>query len=273
MTNYEPTTPGNRTAVLKTLAEGAAKDIKECANVCDVYAKKTDLAKLILSPVWDTRLLNFTGRFTKWRNDFQSELIVGIHEGVDKANVKLDDMSKKFGYLYFCPRCALTTDNRMDEMKALFQEFVSPRQKQILDSLGDTGGVEGLRKLARNDDDKLKALIKLDRTVTKSPSQAVEDRRIGPAKPRRDETLELDILRKDILEMPDDAIHSNWAMFERKFQTQLDDVRDDVRRESDRIVREVQGSDHERILDEVGFQVLACRLTQPITNLYSLVVN
>jgi ribosomal protein L44E len=264
MTNYDSIAPGSemiedRTDQLKILVVGAAEDIKKCANVCDAYSKKTDMAKLILSSVWDTRLLNWTNCFIKWRKNFESELIMGTREGVDKANLTLDDMSKQLGCLYFCPRCALTTDHRMNEMKALLQEFVSPGQKQILEVLAKIGGVEGLRK-----DENLKALIKVEKSVTKSSSQPVEERRMGPAK-RRDETLELENLRNDIFEEPHDAIDNNWTVFNRKFETQknqIDDLTRVVRQESDRIVREVQGSAHERIIDEVSFQVLAYRLAR-----------
>jgi hypothetical protein len=255
MKNYESIAPGgesieDRTDQLKILIAGAADDIKKSANVCDAYTKKTDLAKLILSSVWDTRLLNFTKCFIQWRKNFESELIMGTREGVDRTNEKLDDMSKQFEYLYFCPRCALTTDHRMNDLKALFQEFVSPGQKQILEVLAKNGGVEGLRK-----DDNLKALIKVEKTVTKSSSQPVEERRIGPAK-RREENLELDNLRNDIFEEPHASIDNNWTVFNRKFETQknqIDELTRAFRQESDRIVRTVQGSAHERILEEVGF--------------------
>jgi hypothetical protein len=248
---------------LKTLVEGAVDDIKKCENACDAYAKKSDLVRLILSPVWDPRLLNFANRFIQRRKDFESELIISIREGVDKTHVKLDDMSKQFGYLYFCPRCALTTDHRMNELKALFQELVSPGQKQILEALAKNGGVEGLRK-----NQNLRELRKVEKSVTKSPNQPkVEENRISPAK-LRDENLELDNLKNDIFENPNAAIEDNWARFNRKFEAQSDQIKElthVVQQQGDRAVREIRGSAHERILDQVCFQVLTCPLAQPIT--------
>ena len=62
---------------------------------------------MLFRSVWDARLLNFVKRFAQRRQEFEFELIICTREDVEKTNVKLDDMSKQFGYLYFCPRHAL----------------------------------------------------------------------------------------------------------------------------------------------------------------------
>jgi hypothetical protein len=84
---------------LKILVAGAAEDIKMCSNVCDAYLKKRDLAKVVLSSVWDAKLLDCAKRFAQRRQDFEFQLIIQTKQGVDKANAKLDDISKQFGYL------------------------------------------------------------------------------------------------------------------------------------------------------------------------------
>ena len=228
---------------LKIIVERAAKDITKCANACDAYSKKKPLAKLIRSSVWDPRLLDFAKRFADRRQEFQFELIIEIREGVDKTNVTLGDMSKQFGYPYFCPRCALTTDHRMNDLKALFQEFVSPGQKQLLEVLEKNGGIKGLRENSN-----LEALIKVEKSVIGSSGQpSVGEHRIGEA------NLELEILRNDILENPNAAIENNWTVFNRKFEKQIQKLTDVVLQQGDRVVREVRGSAYERILDQVGF--------------------
>jgi hypothetical protein len=75
---------------LRFLIEQTAEDIKVCSNVCDTYMKKRPLAKVIQSPCWDDKFMEFAKRFTQRRQDFQHELSVHITQGVDKANAKLD---------------------------------------------------------------------------------------------------------------------------------------------------------------------------------------
>jgi hypothetical protein len=90
---------------LKSLVECTADDIKTCSNVCDAYMKKRLLAKVLLSTLWDARLLDFVELFATRRQEFQRALILRTSQGVDKANVKLDaignatkELNERFGY-------------------------------------------------------------------------------------------------------------------------------------------------------------------------------
>src|SRR6201999_3928660 len=116
-----------------------ADDIKTCSNVCDAYMKKRLLAKVMLSSVWDTKLLDFVKLFGQRRQDFQFELTIHTGQGVDKVNVKLDAMTKElteqFGYLYLFISYALTISYRMTTMRALFQQLVIPEQKRLFDAM------------------------------------------------------------------------------------------------------------------------------------------
>jgi hypothetical protein len=75
---------------LKPLLERTADDIKSCSNACDAYMKKRLLAKVLLSSVWDAKLLDFMKTFTTRREEFKFELTIHTSQGVDKANSKLD---------------------------------------------------------------------------------------------------------------------------------------------------------------------------------------
>jgi hypothetical protein len=90
-------------------------------------------------------------------------------------------------------------------------------------------------------------LLDLEKSVTKTPSAKAEGGRA-----RREET---DDLKSDIFEDPNAAAEKNWAVFSRKFEAQKNQIIDEltlvVRRESDRVVRELKGSAHERIRDRV----------------------
>jgi hypothetical protein len=91
---------------LKSLVERTADDIKTCSNVCDAYMKKRLLAKVLLSSIWDARLLDFVKLFATRRQEFKFELTVHTSQGVDKANLKLDaigsatkELNEQSGYL------------------------------------------------------------------------------------------------------------------------------------------------------------------------------
>ena len=92
---------------LKSLVERTADDIKTCSNVCDAYMKKRLLAKVLLSTLWDAKLLDFMSLFTSRRKEFVFELTMRTSHGVDKANVKLDaigdatkEINEQYGYPY-----------------------------------------------------------------------------------------------------------------------------------------------------------------------------
>jgi hypothetical protein len=92
---------------LKSLVEGTADDIKTCSNICDAYMKKRLLAKVLLSTLWDAKLLEFMNLFTSRRKEFVFELTMRTSHGVDKANVKLDaigdatkEINEQYGFPY-----------------------------------------------------------------------------------------------------------------------------------------------------------------------------
>jgi hypothetical protein len=250
---------------LKSLVECTADDIKACSNVCDAYMKKRLLAKVLLSTLWDARLLDFVKLFAKRRREFEFELTMHTNQGVDKANVKLDaignaakELNEQFGYLYLCSAYALTHGDRMNVMKALFEQLISPEQKLLSDLVNANGGV----KVLRNKD---KMLLDLEKTAGEaSTSPSVEGHRTRQAKPG-DADLEVNNLREDILEDPNAAAERNRAVFSRKFEAQKNQIFDElllvVQRESDRVVRELKGKAHERIRDRVGFPLLSTSLS------------
>jgi hypothetical protein len=146
----------------------------------------------------------------------------------------------------------------MNVMKALFEQLVSPEQKQLADLVNAKGGI----KVLRNTD---KMLLDLEKTASKASSlSSVEGYRTRQAKPG-DADLEADNLKEDILEDPNAAAEKNWVVFSRKFEAQKNQIIDEltlvVQRESDRVVRELKGKAHERIRDRVGFSLLAVLLS------------
>ena len=105
-------------------------------------------------------------------------------------------------------------------------------------------------------------LIDLEKTVSKTSTTKAETGRVyrEPA----------DDLKRDIFEDPNAAAEKNWTVFSRKFEAQKNQIIDEltlvVQRESDRVVRELKGSAHERIRDRVRFLRTIC----PIVVTYTL---
>src|SRR6266699_3100963 len=84
---------------LKSLAERTVDDIKKCSNVCDAYMKKRPLARVLLSSLWNAKLLEFVKLFATRHQEFEFELTIHTSRGIDKANVKLDTINEQFAYI------------------------------------------------------------------------------------------------------------------------------------------------------------------------------
>ena len=137
----------------------------------------------------------------------------------------------------------------MNAMKALFQQLVSPEQKQLSELVAARGG---LKVLKDND----KTLLELEKAADKvSGAPKTEVGRARREQPK-DTTLSAYDLRRDVLEDPTVAVEKNLAVFSRKFEAQKNQIVDEptlvVKRESDRVIQEVKGGPHERILDRVS---------------------
>ena len=235
---------------MKVLVEKTAEDIKTCSNVCDTYMKKSPLAKVIMSNVWDKKLLYFVNLFSERRHDFQFHLIRYTSVIVNKTNATVNDindrtreLSEQFGCLCFCHDYALTLGHRMNAMKALFQQFVSPEQKRLSKQVAEKG-VEYLRK-------NIKELRMLDKSSGQSTFEGPRTRQAG----LNDKDRDADDFEKDIFEDPNAAVERNLEVFLRKFEEQKSEimaVKDAVYRVGDRMFEAVQGRAHERICDGVG---------------------
>ncbi|KAI9464114.1 hypothetical protein BJY52DRAFT_887425 [Lactarius psammicola] len=216
---------------LKSLVERTADDIKRCSNVCDAYVKKTILERVFQSPVWDEKLLGWTTVFSKRRQEFEFELSIHTSQGVDTANAKLDVIGDATRAL----------DKKIDVLKSMFEQLVSPEQKQLAATVAANGGVNALK----NND---KMLLELVKTASKTPSAPW-------ANPNTDD------LRMDILENPDAAVEMNQAMYYRKFEAQkchiVDELAFVVKRENDRVIQEMKGGPHERIRDRTIYEIWA----------------
>jgi hypothetical protein len=130
----------------------------------------------------------------------------------------------------------------------MFEQLVSPEQKQLGAAVAAKGGVRALR----NND---KMLLELERKASEAPSASSADGHRAPRSKPGDANQNADDLRTDIFEDPDVAVEKNQTVYFRKFEAQKRQIIDEltlvVKRESDRVIQQIKGGPHERILDRV----------------------
>ena len=124
-------------------------------------------------------------------------------------------------------------------MMVVFQQLVSPEQKQISALVDEMGGVSALR----NND---KMLLYLDETVSKVSSTLGAEGRRARRENSTDAKPSADNIVNEIFEDPDAAAEKNQIVFFHKFEAQKNQIIQElslvVEREGDRIIRETRSS-------------------------------
>lgn len=242
---------------MQELAKVTADDIKDCANACDTYSKKKLIGscdfpltqpvispnilltvKVIQGPIWECKLLDFVGRFTKRRSEFEFALTIHTARGVDAANQTLSDVKK-------------TTDEvnvKMDMMMKMFERFVLPEQKEMALLIQKKGG----EKACQGSDKILQELNEFEKKTLSSSATAAAAVHMGR---RTAVSSDFDELKADLHAEPDEAMAKNMSTFSRKFEIQKRQITEEVskamRREGDRIINAVTSGPHEKIIDPV----------------------
>jgi len=203
---------------MRDLVETTAKDIVDCANVCDTYAKAKLIAKVLKGPMWEATFIQYVQLFASRRDQFKFVLSSYITLKVTEIDEKMD---------------------RLTEMTETIMRFVASyipaEQKMLHEQVEKRGGP----KAVLHDEVALHELI------------ASEER---PHETRGRVRDDIDDVKKG-LDDPAIVIQRNLQSFERKFAMQqrelLDDIDKLVRRESDRVIESVKSGPHNRILDKV----------------------
>jgi len=260
LTSIKPAELGSGAESLAQRMEGhlkvAAVAIEECSHVTNEYYKMKIIrmypdfsrimesvltaiqAKLIKSSKWEEKFTAFATKFANFQSDFTADLALYTGAGIQatfRAVGKIDDKISMF-------------------MKAVFTLFASPEENQLLSFIKSEGGPE----VFITDDNLLRDLIKKYNTQQRQTSQ--EDDRVGQGKARFDlGNSEFDDTKKELNADLDVVLARSKKFFAPKFQEQKDQiekVRDDIRREGDRIVGQLLSGAHDRILDKVGLRSL-----------------
>lgn len=68
---------------MKELSEATANDIENCANVCDLYNKKSPLVKVLMGQIWEVKLSDWITKFTARKDDFRFAIILYTSQQTD----------------------------------------------------------------------------------------------------------------------------------------------------------------------------------------------
>jgi hypothetical protein len=74
----------------------AAQNIKDCANTCDLYQKKTLVVKVLRSHVWESQLSGYIAVFAQRRRDFELALQIHTAQTVDAINDTMNEVNRKY---------------------------------------------------------------------------------------------------------------------------------------------------------------------------------
>lgn len=80
-------------ARMKILLGATAKEIKQCANVCDAYSKTKTVVKVVKGPLWEGTFINYVKLFAKRRDEFKFMLSTYIAVKVNEIDQKMDNLT------------------------------------------------------------------------------------------------------------------------------------------------------------------------------------
>jgi len=130
------------------------------------------------------------------------------------------------------------TPRRMEVMLQMFQKLVTPEQKKLANLVQEKGGNAVL-----DDEQAMKELAAVEASLSPGSSRNDSGR------------FDLAEVQHEINDDPNGAIEKNAEFFNRKFDIQRRQIKEDiaraVRREGDRIILAVTAGPHDRIVDPV----------------------
>ncbi|KAJ3573153.1 hypothetical protein NP233_g2617 [Leucocoprinus birnbaumii] len=220
---------------MQPLMEQIAHDIKECGSACDVYLKKSFIAKTLKSKVYENRLAGYATKFMDYKEELDKALTVHIALGVDAANEKLDNQSTKLDDI----------QQKLDLLTNVFRKLDTPREREVMDFIQESGGPQAVverndlvQALVKKSGESLSHVSNKARTAGKSEIDAAR------------ETLE-----KEFTEDLDAVLKKNFTHFDHKLKIQERNIIDVVERQGQFILSALSAGAHEKIID-VDLQAL-----------------
>ncbi|KAJ7617951.1 hypothetical protein FB45DRAFT_932998 [Roridomyces roridus] len=196
-----------------SLMQAIAKDITACGSACDVYMKKSFLAKTLKSKIYESRLAGYVTLFATHKRDIEFALSMHTALGVDLVNKKLDGQDEHFQVIE-------------ETMEAIFRKLDTPRERDVQKIIDDNGGP--------------KACCDNDSTLQELVLKSGEGGDIASA--RR-------LVAKELSEDVDELFRRNGELFDRKLEAQNKQLADTISVTGEHIITVLSGGAHDKILD------------------------
>ncbi|KAJ6608432.1 hypothetical protein B0H10DRAFT_2226840 [Mycena sp. CBHHK59/15] len=203
--------------------EAIAKDITACGSACDVYMKKSFLAKTIKSKIYEGRLAGYVASFATHKQEIGFALKVHTALGVDAANRKLDAAGAQ---LQSADAHLRTLETQMD---ALFRRLDTPRERDAARLIADKGGA--------------RAVVESDGALTELLAKSGEASGAGEIAAARK------ALSRELAEDVDAAFARNATLFDRKLEMQGRQLEDAMTETGRHIISVLSAGAHEKIMD------------------------
>ncbi|KAJ7441736.1 hypothetical protein FB451DRAFT_117361 [Mycena latifolia] len=231
---------------LAALGQQMKKDIEECYNTLDAMQKQSLIVKFCKASGWNDKLAGFKVRFTTRRQELQFALTLNTATTIQDMSTMLKEMHDQF-------------------MKE-FQSFKTPQDRMIEAFFAANGGVdEASVNKVMADDAKCTVLLKLqdDQTTTHNIQSAYAAGpgrpRMGGAGPQEQHNQGLAALRKEFRSDITSVIEENMESFSKRLDLSLhllsEDLKNDIHKEGDRVIKFLKGGPHLRLKDKIMRQV------------------
>ncbi|KAJ7462562.1 hypothetical protein FB451DRAFT_1266995 [Mycena latifolia] len=213
---------------MQRIVQDAERDIRDCSATCETYVKKKFVVRLFDGLRWEARLAVFSDTFAKRKAEFSLALSIHTAQGVHDVQHSLVDIE-----------ASVKTGSDSTAMLLLFHELESPAERELRKWITDKGGpnaVSGNEKLFKELQSKMKDIKGTLPNMCKDEVTQTTMLRV------REE------MQRDI----DHSLARDRQQFDRKFdavQDKLEEMRNTVRRSTDRILAVVTGGPHDRIRD------------------------
>ncbi|KAJ7034088.1 hypothetical protein C8F04DRAFT_956948, partial [Mycena alexandri] len=206
------------------LMESIAKDITACGSACDVYMKKSFLAKTIKSKIYESRLAGYVTNFANDKKEIGFALKVHTALGVDAANKKLDGQDEHL-------------KNIEGKIEALFRKLDTPREREVQKFIDEKGGAKAC---VDNEATLQELVLKSGESLADmDPTHSGNGDLVSAKK----------MLNRELAEDVDDAFKRNMKLFDRKMEMQSKQMADAISWTGEHIISVLSGGAHEKILD------------------------
>ena len=183
---------------------------------------------MLKSSFWEPKLQGYVELFEKDKQEIRDALTFYTASSVNVLNEKMDDL-----------HTVLSSD--MKEIKALFYQLRSPREKQLLQIIRREGGEDKFK-----DDKDLQKLLSISDGKQVASGDTTS----------KIESTELSALREEVKEDLVKLLFDNRKVFDRKMKAQTDiiiaETQGAMMREGDRIISAVVKGPYDRIVDPVS---------------------